>query len=87
MNYDEALAYIHGLLAGARPPLVPERRLDRISRLLDALVVRRPPFPVVLVAGTKGQGSTATVLAEILLPQTHQARRRSDLAGWTGGPR
>lgn len=66
MNYDAALAYIGGLLAGERPPLVPERRLDRISRLLDALVVGRPSFPVVLVAGTKGKGSTATMLAEVL---------------------
>jgi dihydrofolate synthase/folylpolyglutamate synthase len=66
MNYDEALAYIYGLLAGERPPLGPARRLDRISRLLDALALRHPPFPVVLVAGTKGKGSTATMLAEIL---------------------
>ncbi|MGQ0572529.1 MAG: bifunctional folylpolyglutamate synthase/dihydrofolate synthase [Armatimonadota bacterium] len=66
MTYDEALAYIDGLLSGHRPVLAPAQRLDRMVRLLDALDLRPLGFRVVLVAGTKGKGSTATMLAAIL---------------------
>ncbi|MDR7549488.1 MAG: Mur ligase family protein [Armatimonadota bacterium] len=66
MRYEDALKYLDGLLEGARPALPLERRLDRMARLLEAMGLRRPPYPVVLVAGTKGKGSTATMLAAIL---------------------
>ncbi|MDR7523190.1 MAG: Mur ligase family protein [Armatimonadota bacterium] len=65
MRYEDALKYLDGLLEGARPAF-PEGRLDRMARLLEAMGLRRPPYPVVLVAGTKGKGSTATMLAAIL---------------------
>ncbi len=66
MTYDEALACIDGLLAGPRPPLPPAQKLDRMARLLIELGHPEQGFPVVLVAGTKGKGSTATMLAAML---------------------
>jgi len=66
MTYDEALAYIDGLLAGQRPAVPPGQRLDRMARLLAELGDPQRGLPVVLVAGTKGKGSTSTMLAAIL---------------------
>ncbi len=66
MTYDEALAYIDSLLVGQRPPVPPGRRLDRMARLLAELGDPQRGFPVVLVAGTKGKGSTSTMLAAML---------------------
>ncbi len=66
MTYDEALAYIDGLLAGQRPPLPPAQKLDRMALLLAELGYPERGFPAVLVAGTKGKGSTATMLGAML---------------------
>ncbi|MDR7417642.1 MAG: Mur ligase family protein [Armatimonadota bacterium] len=65
MTYEEALGYITGLLAGPRPVLPADQRLARIARLLRALRLETFPCPVILVAGTKGKGSTSTMLAAI----------------------
>ncbi len=40
--------------------------LERISSLLDELNLRRAPFPYIHIAGTKGKGSTAVFLTNIL---------------------
>jgi len=66
MTYHDALAYLAGLLEGRRPYRGPGDRLARMARLLAALDLVRPSCPVVLVAGTKGKGSTSTMLAAIL---------------------
>ncbi|MDR7457260.1 MAG: folylpolyglutamate synthase/dihydrofolate synthase family protein [Armatimonadota bacterium] len=66
MTYHDALAYLGSLLEGRRPHLGPDDRLARMARLLATLDLARPSYPVVLVAGTKGKGSTSTMLAAIL---------------------
>jgi dihydrofolate synthase/folylpolyglutamate synthase len=66
MTYHDALAYLAGLLEGRRPSVGPDDRLARMARLLAALDLARPPYPVILVAGTKGKGSTSAMLAAIL---------------------
>jgi dihydrofolate synthase/folylpolyglutamate synthase len=65
MTYDDALRYITTLLVERRPLLAPEQRLARMTRLLRDLRLEALPYPTVLVAGTKGKGSTATMLAAI----------------------
>ncbi len=62
---DGAVGYIMGLLARERPALPPEARLTRMRRLLDRLGRPEQGLPVVLVAGTKGKGSTAAMLEAI----------------------
>ncbi len=63
----EAVRFIMGLLEReGRPRLAPEARLTRIHRLLDRLGRPERDLPVVLVAGTKGKGSTAAMLDAIL---------------------
>ncbi|MDQ7848834.1 MAG: Mur ligase family protein [Armatimonadota bacterium] len=65
MTYQEALAYIYGLL-GERPrtsqPYSP-LKLERMRHLCALLDHPERRFPAVLVAGTKGKGSTAAMLA------------------------
>lgn len=46
--------------------------LDRMTRVLRALHLERPPYPVIQVVGTNGKGSTATFLASLL--QAHGLR-------------
>ena len=65
MTYEEALAYIYGLL-GERPrsphPYSP-LKLERMRHLCALLDHPERHFPAVLVAGTKGKGSTAAMIA------------------------
>ena len=69
MNYPTALAY---LLAPTDPgkPVVARpdanRNLPRMRRLLDLLGAPDRRYPAIVVAGTKGKGSTAAILASIL---------------------
>jgi dihydrofolate synthase/folylpolyglutamate synthase len=64
MTYAEALAFLHGLLTH-RPPGQPTGalKLDRMRALCALLGHPERQFPAVLVAGTKGKGSTAAMLA------------------------
>lgn len=68
MTYEEALAYIHGLL-GRRPrspqPYTPVK-LRRMRYLCALLGHPERAFPAVLVAGTKGKGSTAAMIASMV---------------------
>jgi len=68
VTYEEALAYIYGLLAG-RPrtpqPYTPVK-LARMQALCTLLGHPERTFPAVLVAGTKGKGSTAAMIASML---------------------
>lgn len=61
----EALQFIMGLLGRERPRLAPEARLGRMRRLLERLGRPERALPLVLVAGTKGKGSTAAMLDAI----------------------
>ncbi len=72
MTYAAALDYLHGLLVGARPAGDPDVRLRRMRRLLHILPLVAPPFSIVLVAGTKGKGSTSAMLAAILRAGGHR---------------
>lgn len=61
MNYQEAVDYIHSLLAfGIKPGL------ERIRALLEVLGNPQNDLRFVHVAGTNGKGSTSTMLACIL---------------------
>lgn len=67
MTYVEALGYIDGLLTRAQPHPGPDAiKLQRIAELLRRLGEPHHTFPTVLIAGTKGKGSTAAMLASVL---------------------
>ncbi len=67
MTYEEALAYIDGLLARAQPQPGPDAiKLRRAEELLRRLGDPHRAMPTVLIAGTKGKGSTAAMLASIM---------------------
>lgn len=61
MRYEEAMAYIHHIDNGAKPPT-----LQRITALCTALGNPQDALPFVHIAGTNGKGSTAAMMAEIL---------------------
>lgn len=67
MTYAAALRYIDGLIRSdhARSPY-HEDKLARMRRLLTALGDPQAGLRIALVAGTKGKGSTAAMIAEIL---------------------
>lgn len=61
MQYEEAVSYIHSLLAfGIQPGLT------RIEALLEALGNPHKTLKFIHVAGTNGKGSTSTMLSQIL---------------------
>lgn len=67
--YADALAYLATRIDYERAPPVPPLRdfkLDRMRRLLTLLGNPEQGLRIVHVAGTKGKGSTATMIAEVL---------------------
>lgn len=68
MTYDEALAYLTSLLSVDRTPQAPATvvKLKRVEELLGRVGNPHRGVPSVLVAGTKGKGSTAAMLASIM---------------------
>lgn len=68
MPLPEALAYIDGLLERTRPAVPGDERikLRRVRDLLGRLGDPQRAVPTVLVAGTKGKGSTAAMMASVL---------------------
>ncbi|SRR5579884_477149 len=68
--YQAALAYLYGLSAVPRSPEAIRadwpRKLVRMRRLLALWGNPQEAYPTVLIAGTKGKGSTAAMLAAIL---------------------
>lgn len=79
LTYQEALDYLYSFLDAERKP--PRRTLDlnlpRTAALLAALGEPQRAFPSVIIAGTKGKGSTSALLEAI----TRQAGLRTGL--WT----
>ena len=63
LTFKEALAYLNSLLDYERKPGAV-RSLDSFRALLQQLGDPQTTFPSILVAGTKGKGSTATFLAQ-----------------------
>jgi dihydrofolate synthase/folylpolyglutamate synthase len=68
VTYAEALAYLEGLIRPADQSRRPyeDVKLARMRALLDRLGAPEAGLRSVLIAGTKGKGSTAAMLAEIL---------------------
>lgn len=69
-DYAQALEYLHRRIDYEKIPISlssnSEFRLDRMSALLGPLGDPHKRWPAVHVAGTKGKGSTATMVASIL---------------------
>jgi dihydrofolate synthase/folylpolyglutamate synthase len=73
MTYEEALSFIDGLLTRDRPPAPPETsKLRRVEALLRRLGDPHRRVRTVLIAGTKGKGSTAAMLASIMRSAGHR---------------
>ncbi|CAA9578527.1 MAG: Dihydrofolate synthase @ Folylpolyglutamate synthase [uncultured Thermomicrobiales bacterium] len=69
MDYPAALAYLLAPTDPGKPVVArPDARqnLPRMRRLLDLLGAPDRRYPSVVVAGTKGKGSTAAILAALL---------------------
>ncbi len=72
--YEEARAFIDGLLTRDRPQPPPQdaSRLRRVETLLRRLGDPHQAVPTVLIAGTKGKGSTAAMLASVFQAAGHR---------------
>jgi len=70
MTYAEALRYLYSMTDYEKQPAISYTmayyNLDRLRRLLELLGRPQDRFRAVQVAGTKGKGSTAAMLAAIL---------------------
>ena len=70
MTYEQALAYLSQFInyeSGRRVPYAPEHfNLDAFAAFLQELGNPHRAFPSVLIAGSKGKGSTAAMIAAIL---------------------
>lgn len=74
MTYEEALAFIDGLLTRDRAPATTSEtiKLQRANDLLRRLGDPHRAMPTVLIAGTKGKGSTAAMMATVLQAAGHR---------------
>ena len=70
MNYKAALAYIEGFIDYERRPDFSRQarlyNLDRISLLLELIGNPHDRLQIVHIAGSKGKGSTAALIASVL---------------------
>ncbi len=68
MTYEDALAFLDRLLSADRPPRLPaeQAKLERVRELLRRVGDPQLRVPTVLIAGTKGKGSTAAMLAAVM---------------------
>ena len=75
LNYSSALDHILGLADFERPKKTPQQseyHLHRIEMMLQKLGNPHLNIPTVHVAGTKGKGSTAAIVASILTAQGYK---------------
>lgn len=76
LTYRQALAWLHGLINYERhPPLAPATRafhLGAFRRFLAALGAPQRRLRIIHIAGTRGKGTVATMLAEAL---AHRGQR------------
>src|SRR5207302_5208432 len=69
MNYQEALAYLYSLSdfeRGGPYTRNPEENLPREAWLLEHLANPQQDYSSTLIAGTKGKGSTAALIEQVL---------------------
>ncbi len=70
VDHDTALAFLFGRIDYERADRFPSRsrglKLDRMRELASRLGDPHERFPIVHVAGTKGKGSTSTMIADVL---------------------
>ena len=72
MNYEQAIDYWYGLVNYEKtPPLRDDLRLDQMKTLAGELGNPQDRLRIVHVAGSKGKGSTAAMLATILQHAGH----------------
>lgn len=73
MTFDECMAFLNGRIDYERRgmPTSKELRLDRMRALLERLGNPHCRYQVVHVAGTKGKGSTANMIAAMLRSAGH----------------
>ncbi|MEN3186010.1 MAG: folylpolyglutamate synthase/dihydrofolate synthase family protein [Atribacterota bacterium] len=66
MTYREAIQYLYGLIDYEKTPLsYSDLKLERMRELMERIGNPQKRFPVILVAGTKGKGSTAYFLMRL----------------------
>ncbi|MCX7668014.1 MAG: Mur ligase family protein, partial [Atribacterota bacterium] len=66
MQYQEAIQYLYNLVDYEKTPLsYSNLKLERVRELMERIGNPQKKFPVVLVAGTKGKGSTAYFLMRL----------------------
>lgn len=70
-SYQDAVNWLYGRVnferLGAGQYTRSDFKLERMARLLDALGNPQNQIPVVHIAGTKGKGTTASLISEILI--------------------
>ncbi len=93
MTYEQALEFWFGRINyEKRSPRLADLKLDRMQALLDLLGRPHVGMPVIHIAGSKGKGSTAAMLAEVLhkagyrtglftSPHLHQVEERIQVEG------
>lgn len=64
-TYQQALDYLYGYIPNPSASRDPAQNLVRTRALLDALGAPDQRFPSVVVAGTKGKGSTSAMIASM----------------------
>jgi dihydrofolate synthase/folylpolyglutamate synthase len=90
-NYTEALAYIYSYIS-YNPADTRRWNLDRLNGLLERMGNPHRQYPSILIAGTKGKGSTSALCESILRaagyktglytsPHIHSFRERIRLGG------
>lgn len=66
MKYREAIQYLYNLIDYEKAPLAySDLKLERVRDLMERIGNPQKKFPVILVAGTKGKGSTAYFLMRL----------------------
>lgn len=67
-NYEQAIAFLFDRINFERTPADSKQdfKLDRMRRLLEHLGNPQSRLPCIHIAGTKGKGSTAVMLSEML---------------------